>query len=249
LAAALVLLFLAPVIGEMPEAALASVVIVYSLSLVKPRELRAILKIRRREFAWALIALLGVLLLGTMQGISVAVIASLLSLAYQSYNPPVYMLARKPGTDIFRAYDPARYPDELIPGLLMIRVEGRLYFGNSQNVIDHLTGLFEQQRPRVILLDLSAVFDIEYTALKTLTEIDDRLQKMGRPLWLAGLNPEILSLLGRASLGRRMDEAGRLAEGHLGKGRLFHNVQEAVTAYLALPATPGPTSAAATLPT
>jgi len=240
LAAALVLLFLAPVIGQMPEAALAAVVIVYSVGLVKPAELRAILKIRSREFAWALIALLGVLLLGTMQGISVAVIASLLTLAYQSYNPPVYMLARKPGTDIFRAYDPARYPDELIPGLLMLRVEGRLYFGNSQNVVDHLTLLFEQHHPRVIVFDLSAVFDIEYTALKTLTEVDDRLQKMGRPLWLAGLNPEILGLLGRTPLGLRMDEAGGLAKGHLGKGRLFHNVQEAVTAYLALPARTAP---------
>ena len=238
LAAALVLLFLAPLIGRMPEAALAAVVIVYSIGLVNPRELRAILHIRRREFFWAVIALAGVLLLGTMQGITVAVGASLLSLAYQSYNPPVYMLARKPGTDVFRAYDPARYPDELIPGLLMLRAEGRLYFGNSQVVIDHVTALFQQQKPRVIAFDLSAIFDIEYTAIKTLTEADDRLQALGIPLWLAGLNPEVLHVLARTSLGQRMDEDGRLAEGHIGKGRLFHNMQEAVTAYLALPPAP-----------
>lgn len=238
LAAALVLLFLAPLIGRMPEAALAAVVIVYSIGLVNPRELRAILQIRRREFVWAVIALLGVLLLGTMQGITVAVGASLLSLAYQSYNPPVYMLARKPGTDVFRAYDPTRYPDELIPGLLMLRAEGRLYFGNSQTVIDHVTALFQQQQPRVIAFDLSAIFDIEYTALKTLAETDDRLQALGIPLWLAGLNPEVLPVLARTALGQRMDEAGRLAEGHIGKGRLFHNMQEVVAAYLALPPLP-----------
>ena len=234
-ATALVLLFLAPLIGQMPEAALAAVVIVYSIGLVKPRELRAILQIRSREFFWSVIALLGVLLLGTMEGITVAVAASLLSLAYQSYNPPVYMLARKPGTDIYRAYDPARYPDELIPGLLMLRAEGRLYFGNSQVVVDHVTTLFLHHHPRVIAFDLSAIFDIEYTALKTLTEVDDRLQAMGIPLWLAGLNPEVLQVLARTSLGQRMDESGHLAEGHIGKGRLFHNMQEAVTAYLALP--------------
>jgi high affinity sulfate transporter 1 len=237
LAAALVLLFLAPLIGQMPEAALAAVVIVYSIGLVKPSELRAILRIRRREFFWAVIALLGVLLLGTMQGITVAVAASLLSLAYQSYNLPVYMLARKPGTDIFRAYDPGRYPDELIPGLLMLRAEGRLYFGNSQIVVDHVTVLFLHHRPRVIVFDLSAIIDIEYTALKTLTEIDDRLQAIGIPLWLAGLNPEVLQILARAPLGQRMDEGGQLAAGHIGKGRLFHNMQEAVTTYLALPST------------
>jgi high affinity sulfate transporter 1 len=238
--AAVVLLFLAPLISHLPQTALAAVVIFYSVSLIKPRELLAILTIRRMEFLWAVIALVGVISFGTMQGIMVAVAASILALARQTNNPPVYELARKPGTDVFRRLDPDRYPDETFPGLLLLRAEGRMYFANSQTVIDRLMSLIDQHHPRVVLFDMSAVFDIEYTALKALTEIDDRLTKAGIVFWLSGLNPEVLKVLARSALGQRMDEAGHLAEGHIGKGRLFHNPQEAVAAYFALP---GPTAA------
>jgi len=236
-AAILVLLYLAPVIGNLPETALAAMVIAYSIGLLKPRELKDILHVRSLEFVWALIAVIGVIVLGTMQGISVAVAASLLSLAYQTYNAPIYELARKPGTDIFRQLAPDIHPDETFPGLLMLRAEGRLYFGNSRIVADHFTHLVDRHRPRIVVFDLSAVFDIEYTGLRALTELDDRLQARGITLWLAGLNPEVLHVLARTPLGARMDEDGRLAAGHIGKGRLFHNLEEAVEAYLAL--TPG----------
>lgn len=232
LIAILVLLYLAPVISRLPQATLAAVVIVYSISLIKPAELRDILQIRRMEFVWALTALIGVIVLGTMQGITVAIAASLLSLAYQTYRAPVYELARKPGTDIFRQRDPATYPDEVFPGLLMLRTEGRLFFANSGIVKDRLAELIEDHQPRIVVFDLSAVFDIEYTALKALTDLDDQLHDQGITLWLAGLNPAVLHVLARAPLGRRMDEDGRLAQGHIGKGRLFHNLEEAVDAYL-----------------
>ncbi len=232
--AAVVLLYLAPLISRLPQTALAAVVIVYSIGLINPREMLAILRIRRMEFFWVIIALIGVISFGTMQGIIVAVAASLLALAHQTNNPPVYVLARKPGTDFFRRLDPARYPDETFPGLLLLRAEGRIYFGNSQTVADHLMDLISRHHPRIVVFDMSAIFDIEYTALKALTEIDDRLTAAGITFWLSGLNPEVLKVLARSALGRRMDEDGRLAEGHIGKGRLFHNSQEAVTAYLKL---------------
>ena len=75
------LLLLAPFIALMPKAALAAVVIVYSFDLIKPSEFAAIRRVRTTEFRWALIAFAGVMVLGTLQGIVVAVIASLLSLA------------------------------------------------------------------------------------------------------------------------------------------------------------------------
>jgi sulfate permease, SulP family len=78
------LLVLAPVIGLMPQAALAAVVVAYSVDLFKPAEFRDIRRVRRVEFRWAVIAFIGVVLLGTLQGILVAVIASLLTLAQQA---------------------------------------------------------------------------------------------------------------------------------------------------------------------
>ena len=123
------LLLLAPVIGLMPQAALAAVVVVYSLDLIKPAEFAAIRRVRRTEFRWAVIAFAGVVLLGTLQGILVAVIASLLSLAQQAYDPPVHVVGRKRGTDVFRPRssgasrrrvvagpaDPARRGTRLLP--------------------------------------------------------------------------------------------------------------------------------------
>ena len=81
------LLLLAPLIALMPQAALAAVVIVYSIELIRPAEFAAIRRIRRTEFLWAMTAFAGVVLLGTLRGILVAVVVSLLSLAQQAYNP------------------------------------------------------------------------------------------------------------------------------------------------------------------
>ena len=68
------ILLLAPL---MPQATLAAVVIVYSIGLIRPAEFRAILEIRRTEFTWALTVLAGVVLLGTLKGIIVAIVLSL----------------------------------------------------------------------------------------------------------------------------------------------------------------------------
>ena len=62
--------------------------------------------VRRTEFRWAAIAFVGVVLLGTLQGILVAVITSLLALAQQAYDPPVNVVGRKRGTDGFASRQP-----------------------------------------------------------------------------------------------------------------------------------------------
>ncbi len=96
------MLLLAPFVGLMPEATLAAIVIVYSIGLIKPAEFYTIRKVRRTEFVWALVALAGVVVLGTLQGILVAIVVSLVALAYQVADPPLHVMARKPGTNVFR---------------------------------------------------------------------------------------------------------------------------------------------------
>ncbi len=92
LMAVLAALFLSPFIALMPHAALAGVVIVYSLGLIKPVDFRDMLRVRRTEFIWAVVAMLGVMVLGTLKGILVAIIVSLVALGYQAANPTVYVL-------------------------------------------------------------------------------------------------------------------------------------------------------------
>ena len=219
-AAVATLLLLAPLIALMPQAVLAAVVVAYSVELIQPAQFREINRVRRVEFVWALIAFAGVVLLGTLQGIGVAILASLVALAHQAYNPPVYVLGRKPGTDVYRARSAEHPEDEAWPGLLILRTEGRLFFANAANVGEQMLALIAAERPQVVLVDLSAVFDLEYSALKMFTEGEERLARDGVTVWLAALNPDVLAMVKRSTLGMR-----------LGRERMFFSVPLAVAEY------------------
>jgi high affinity sulfate transporter 1 len=219
--ALLTMLFLAPLISLMPQATLAAVVIVYSFGLISPKEFNDILKIRWMEFFWALAAFVGVVLVGTLEGIVIAISISLLSLLYQLSKPPVYELARKPGTDVFRPRTQEHPEDETFPGLLLIQPEGRIFFANAQKVAEQILPLVERAKPKALVLDLSQVYDLEYTALKMLIEAEERHHNNGVALCLAGLNPRTLEMVRKSSLGPT-----------LGNKRMCFNVNQAVTRYL-----------------
>ena len=223
------MLLLSPFIALMPNAVLAGIVIVYSIGLIKPVDFRDILRIRRTEFIWAIAAFLGVMLLGTLQGILAAIIVSLVALAHQTANPPVYVLGRKPGTNVFRPRSPEHLDDESFPGLLMLRLEGRLFFLNAERIAEKIRSLMAEAKPRAVLLDLSGVFDLEYSALKMLTEAEKRNREGGVTLWLAGLAPHVHTMIQRSPLGEA-----------LGRERLFFNLERAVDKYQAQPGTAAP---------
>ena len=223
-AALATMLFLAPLLGFMPHATLAAVVIVYSVGLIQPGEFRAILAVRTMEFRWALIACLGVLAFGTLKGIVVAIIVSMIGLASQTAHPAVAVIGRKRGTNELRPVSPEHPEVEPLPGLLIVRPMGRLYFVNAQSVQDQVAALFAQYRPRVLAVDLSRVNDIEYSALLALMEAEQRLTDRGAMVWLAGLNPSVKELVRHAGLDRR-----------LGPDRLLFNAQAVVERFQALP--------------
>ena len=109
------------------------------------------------------------------------------------------------------------YPDdETWPGLLILRPEGRLFFANAPRVAETMRPILDRAKPAVVLLDCSSVLDIEYTALKMLTEAEERLRGEGTELWLAGCNPEVLAVVRNSKLPRE---------------RMFFNVAGAVKAY------------------
>jgi sulfate permease, SulP family len=218
------MLFLAPLIVLMPQATLAAVVVVYSIGLIRPSEFRTILNVRRTEFTWALAAFAGVVILGTLQGIVAAIAVSLLALAYQNSDPPVYELRRKPGTNIFRPRSPEHTEDETFPGLLLLRVEGRVFFANVGQIGQKMNSLADEAKPRVVAMDLSAVIDLEYTALKMLTAAVERQRQQGVSLWLVGLNPGVLQVVQRSTLSHL-----------LGLDALQFNLELAVAKYQASP--------------
>jgi len=219
------MLFLAPLLSLMPHATLAAVVIFYSIGLIRPTEFAHILKIRRTEFTWALAAFAGVIALGTLKGILVAIVLSIVGLAYQVADPPVYALGRKPGTNVFRPLSEEHPADETFPGLVLLRIEGRLFFANTGNIAEKMRRLVDPSKPMVVAIDFSAVPDLEYTALKMLSEAVKSLRDRGVILWLVGLNPGVLRMIQKSELGEI-----------LGREAMHFNLELAVTNYLAAPA-------------
>lgn len=214
------MLLLAPVIGRMPQATLAAVVVIYSLGLIKPAEFRSILRVRRTEFVWALAAFAGVMAVGTLKGIVVAIILSLIALAHQVANPPVHVIVRKRGTNVFRPASAEHPDDESFAGLLILQPLGRIFFANAERLGQRMRALVEEAKPSVVAIDLSAVFDLEYTALKMLTEGERQMRERGIRIWLVGLTPEVLRMVQRSSLGET-----------LGRERMHFNLETAVDCY------------------
>ena len=215
------LIFLAPLFGLMPQPTLAAVVVVASVGLISPGEFRAIRKVRTMEFRWALIAMVGVMLLGTLKGILVAVIVSLVALILHVSRRPVYVLGRKPGTTSFFRPLSAEHPDdETFPGLLLVKLQGNVHFANASRLGDLIVPLLKEYKPRVLALDCSAMPDLEYTALKMLGNFEAKLRETGIELWLAALNPEPLQLILKTPLGEA-----------LGRERMIYSLKNVVEEY------------------
>jgi len=229
------LLFLAPVIAVMPNPGLAAVVIATSLPLISLKSLHRIRKYRVLEFAWSLAAMAGVVFLGTLNGILAAVVLSMATLAHQANNPPVYVMVRKPGTDAFRPVSKEHPEDESFPGLLILRTDGRVHFGNVDHIGEEMADAMRASNPKVLLLDCSGIAGFEYTALERLDSAEEQLCAEGVELWLAGLSPEAFELAWRSELGQR-----------LGRPRMHFTVAGAVETFLAQGSVASRTAGAAT---
>lgn len=115
---------------------------------------------------------------------------------------------------------PATIAPSMIAGLLILRPEGRVFFANARRLGQRMRQHVAADAPRVVLLDLSGVVDLEYTALKMLIEAERALGEQGVSLWLAGLNPEVLAMVRRAALAEA-----------LGTDRMFATLEQALVRF------------------
>ncbi len=227
------MLLLAPLLGLMPISTLAAIVIVYSIGLIAFTEFESIRRVRIMEFHWALIACLGVLVFGTLKGIVVAIIVSMIGLASQSAQARVYVIGRKRGADVLRPLSAEHPDDETFDGLLIVRPEGRLFFLNAQEVGEQINALARQYNPRVLALDMSRVTDIEYSALQAIVEGEKRVMDRGIIVWLVGLNPGVREMVAHTELAER-----------LGRDRMLFNARVAIERYQGMLADGGGPAAA-----
>jgi sulfate permease, SulP family len=212
--AVLTLTLLAGLLADLAQPILGAIVLVAAIGLVNLAPLRRIRTIRRRDFWLGLVALSGVLTFGVLRGVLVAVLISLLVLLHELDHPRIVA-------------------SERAPGLLVVRPEGRLFFANARRVVDRIAAIVAdtQPPPRVVLLDLGAVNDLEITALERLGDLAEDLHGKGMALWVAAPSQRPLEMLRRAAelLGRTDLQADT---GRLGV-RLFPTLDEAIGAHQA----------------
>jgi MFS superfamily sulfate permease-like transporter len=174
----IVALFLSGLLYNLPQPALAAIVLVAVAGLFKVKALKRLWKYDRPEFIVALAALAGVLCSGLLRGVLLGAVISMFQLIRSASKPHVAVLGRIPGTRRFS--DSARHEDnEPVPGILIIRPESGLVYFNIDHVRDRITAAAEAAKPKLVLLDLSAAPRVDLQAAATLGTLHSELATSG----------------------------------------------------------------------
>jgi high affinity sulfate transporter 1 len=210
MAIALVLLFLTGVFKNLPNAILAAVVLVAVKGLINLKELRHLFKVSRLDFLAAMVALVGVLLLGILNGVILAMLASVLMLLKRVSRPHIAFLGRVPGTNRFSDF--ARHPDnEQIPGALVFRVEAAVLYFNADHILDTVLGRVqkEERNLKLVVCDLSNTAYVDVAGARMLTRLRDELKSDGTELLIAEAHGTQRDILRAEGLGNQVSHGDR----------------------------------------
>jgi high affinity sulfate transporter 1 len=217
----LTLLFLAPLFSDLPKAILAAVVIdAVAFGMIDLVELRRLRRVARFDFGIAIAAAAGALLSGVLFGVIIGIVLSLAWLIYVATSPAMSVLARKPGSQVFRDY--SKHPeDELESEVAVLRLDSGLFFATTDALEDRVRELFPAQDAelRGLVLDLEGANFIDSQGAAKLNEIDQLCSARGTALHLARVKSDVLNVL--------MSDDGT---DWTGEHRVHGNVHEAVLA-------------------
>jgi high affinity sulfate transporter 1 len=206
--AALIIAFIlvAPGLTEfLPSATLAAVVTSAALGLIDIRGFRTLWRMDRGDAALSLAAFAGVLVVGVLEGIVVAIVLSLLAFVNRAWRPYKAVLGRVPG---LRGYhDLSRYPDEgrPIPGIVIVRFDAPLFFANGARFDDWVRERVAAAGPGVhtVILAAEPITDIDTTAIDELVELDEYLAAHGIRLVIAEMKDPVVDVLRRYGMTSR----------------------------------------------
>ena len=219
-ATALVALFLTPLFEPLPEATLGAIVIVAVTGMMKVGKMRRLWDLRRIDFWLAMIALVGVLVVPTLEALGIAVAVSLIVLVWRASEGRLTFLGRATGG--MEPVDLRDEPGAAVPGLVIVRPDEMLFFANvasvRESIIEAAAGM--ESRPSVVLLDLSLTPEVDVPVVEALEGLHQRLAADGIELWLAHLRPGTRTLLARA---------GTLRE--IGASAIFPRVVDGILAF------------------
>jgi high affinity sulfate transporter 1 len=217
------LIVLAPVFSHLPKAVLGAVIIdAVVFGMIDIAELRRLHRVARFDFWVAVMAIIGVLSAGVLAGVVIGVVLSLGWLVYVATRPPMPLLGREAGTQVFRDLD-ENPGDETFPGIAVVRLDGGLFFATAEALEDRVRQLTEDGRQcGALVLDLEGVDFVDSQGAAKLSEIHRLTQADGVTLRLARVKPPVLKVL-------RADGTLEL----IGSDHIHGNVNRAIEAQLA----------------
>jgi high affinity sulfate transporter 1 len=190
------LLVLAPLFSDLPKAVLGAIIIdAVVFGMIDVAELRRLHRVARFDFWIAAAAIVGVLSAGVLAGVVIGVALSLGWLVYVATRPPMPLLGREPGTQVFR--DLGDHPDdETFPGIAVLRLDGGLFFATAEALEDRVRAFADAGAPpRALVLDLEGVNFVDSQGSAKLTELHQLTQTDGVALRLARVKPQVRSTL------------------------------------------------------
>jgi MFS superfamily sulfate permease-like transporter len=198
------LLFLNGLLADLPQSALAAVVIAAALSLMDVGVLGRYLKVRRSAFVLSLVATAGVIFLGVLEGIVLAIVLAVLLFFRRSWWPHGAVLGRVSEVDGWHSVE--FYPEaEQLPGIVVYRWEAPLFFANAGAFRQQVRHLVHVHRPAWVVLQCEAITDIDVTAAAMLRQLDDELNDDGVHLAFAEMRSRLQDLTLRYGLLETLD--------------------------------------------
>jgi SulP family sulfate permease len=217
------LLFLTPLLAPLPTVALGAIIIVASLGLIDVAAFRFLRRVGPAEFWLAVVTAFGVLTVGILQGILVAVVLSLVNVIFHISRPHDALLDEldASGGTVYRGVaDKETALTE--PGLIVYRFDAPLVFANAAFFTERLEELVANagEGLKCVIFDAEAISDFDSTAAEALENLDANLERLGIELWIARANKPLRDLFEVTGLTVR-----------LGQDSLYPSVRAAVTAY------------------
>ena len=215
------LLFLGPALRLLPIPALGAILASTAIGMIDLAALRRVWSISRMEFAFALIALLGPLSLGVLQGVVIAVGASMVHLLRRTMHPNDAILGRIPDRAGF--YKMHRFPKAgPVPGLGLFVIQGSILFFNAEAIQSRMREIAAAQPKgaRWLVMDAGVISQIDTTGAEMLGEMVDEFARAGLRFGLAELHAEPRELLRRAGVLDR-----------IGAEMIFDDLEDALRAF------------------
>jgi MFS superfamily sulfate permease-like transporter len=220
---ALLLMFAPNLLKNLPNTALAAVVIASAIGLFEVSDLRRIYRIQRWEFWLSMVCFAGVAVLGAIPGIGLAIVIAVIEFLWDGWRPHSAVLGR---VEHVKGYhDINRYPEaRLIPGLVLFRWDAPLFFANAELFRERsLDAVADSPAPvRWLVIAAEPVTSVDVTAADAVCELDETLRAAGIDLRFAEMKDPVKDKLKRFGIFT-----------HFGEQSFFPTIGEAVNSYLA----------------